>query len=110
MIDAPPFTSDSATFAILEKVATFDEPVRNLLNVEIVEICWFGGFWAFWSFFLSSVFDIAFNNNKMDESELIDRAIDKTHLQSTRKVIPHVQKVLEASSEQITSENKTRTC
>ena len=44
----------------------------------------------------------------MDESELIDRAIDKTHLQSTKKIIPHVQKVLGASAEQIASENKNR--
>ena len=39
MMEAPPFTNDSATLAILEKVATLDDPVRNLLNVDIVDIC-----------------------------------------------------------------------
>ena len=104
-MEAPPFTRDSATFAMLEYVETEEVPVLGLLNVELdtMDIC------CCCCCCLSSVFDIAFITNKMNRAEVIDRAIDKTHLRSTKKIIPHVKSIVRgATDKEIEQENKTR--
>ena len=45
----------------------------------------------------------------MRRGEVIDRAIDKTHLTETKKIIPHVKKIVkDATDKEIKIENETR--
>ena len=45
----------------------------------------------------------------MNRGELIDRAIDKTHLRNTKEIIPHVKKIVpDATDREIQIENETR--